>query len=169
MLIDTGKRTVKLQITKQLLAIIIIILLAVVHLSPLRYWLDGHGISRPYIYLALPLLYILWYVSLILRDYGYVYISDTIVPGRLLIRHYRIRPLNSRKEEFQIPLSELDSYRFVREGMGRRYLLLRQGRGGQVFVYPRVSIVMLSGQERDILETTLEKYAKRKDSTQPTD
>ncbi len=155
----------RLQMAKQLLAIIIIIIVAVIHLSPLRYWFDDHGINRTYIYIGLPILYILWYASYIVRDYEYVYVSDTIVPGRLLIRHYRIRPFSSRKEEFQIPLNEVDSYLFTREGMGRRYFFIWQGRGTQTYVYPKVSLAILSAEEQELLKATLEKYAKRKGFT----
>lgn len=160
MTIDTGKRSVRMQSQKQLFAILVVVVVLLLWLTPMRQWLENHGVPLVYLVLILGVSYFTYYFYFIVRDVEYLLVSDTAVPNILRIRHFKLRPLETKKEAIEILQNQLYRYEVHRTRWGREYVVLWQNQGGQLFKYPPFSITILKRAEREALFQLLDQYVQ---------
>lgn len=156
MTIDTGNRTIRLQVQKQLFAIVTGLLFSISYFPTPRDFLDTYLYSHYLISWLFVVLYILYQLFFWIRDLSYIYISDESLVGMLRIRQFRILPMNNAKRAIEFPLEELGKYEIVHSWHGLRcYLYVWQQVGGEVYKYPRISLSLLKRNEREKLDLLL--------------
>lgn len=163
MTIDTGKRTERIVLMKQIFAIAVLILSILAFYRPIRLWLRAGGVEPWLLTAILVALYIVYRLYFRVRSTTYLYISDTALPGIIRIRHFEIKPLNNKQFALEIPHRELYRFELVKKRLGLlEQLTLWQRRGSKIFKYPPFSITLLRRKERQQLVAMLQKYSEKK-------
>ena len=147
MTIDTGQRTIRIQVQKQLFAIATGLLFSIAYFSAPREFLDTYCYSHYLVSILILLAYIVYQLYFWIRDISYVYASDESLMGMLRIRHFRILPLCNAKHAIELPLTEF-----------YRYVSIWQRQGSELYRYPRFSITLLRKTERAQLFALLDRY-----------
>lgn len=162
MTIDTGKRTERIVLTKQVLAIVVLILSILCFYRPIRNWLRAGGVAPWLLTAIFIVLYILYRLYFRVRRSTYIYVSDTALPGIIRIRHFEIKPMNSKQFALEIPQRELYRFELEKKRFGLlEQLTLWQRRGSKIFKYPPFSITLLRRKEREQLLAMLQKYSEK--------
>lgn len=168
MTIDTGKRTIALQVQKQFLAVLTGLLFATAYFPVPREFLDTYLYSHYLVSFGLLGLYILYQFFFWFRDIMYIYVSDESLVGMLRVRHFRLLPMSNSKHAIEIPLEEFLRYDVERAWHGLRlYVRIWQQAGQEIYRYPRFSITLLKKTEKAQLFALLDQYTqdKRAEST----
>lgn len=159
MTIDTGARTIRLQVQKQLFAILTGILFSLCYFPAPRDFIDTYFFSHYVFSVLLVVLYIFYQLYFWLRDISYVYATDELLAGMLCIRYFRILPFVSAKSAIELPSRELYKYEVESRWFGlREYVRIWQQHGRELYVFPPVSITLLRQGERRELLQLLDKY-----------
>ena len=159
MTIDTGQRTIRIQVQKQLFAIATGLLFSIAYFSAPREFLDTYCYSHYLGSILILLAYIVYQLSFWIRDISYVYASDESLMGMLRIRHFRILPLCNAKHAIELPLTEFYRYEVEHKWHGlRSYVSIWQRQGSELYRYPRFSITLLRKTERAQLFALLDRY-----------
>lgn len=161
MTIDTGKRTIALQVQKQFFAVLTGLLFAAAYFPAPREFLDTYLYSHYLVSFAILGLYILYQFFFWFRDIMYVYVSDESLMGMLRIRHFRILPMSNAKHAIEMPIEEFLRYDVTRTWHGLRlYVQVWQQSGQEIYRYPRFSITLLKKKEREALFNLLDHYCQ---------
>lgn len=163
MTIDTGKRTERIVLMKQLFAIGVVVLGVLSFYRPIRLWLRAEGVEPWLLIAAFVALYIAYRLYFRVRCTTYIYVSDVVLPGIIRIRHFEIKPLNNKQYALEIPQRELYRFELKKSRWGLlEQLTIWQRRGSKIFKYPPFSITLLRQHERQQLLALLEKYCEKK-------
>ncbi len=162
MTIDTGKRSVRMQSQKQIFAITMVVLILVMSITPIRYWLFDIGVNPFYLSTLFFVAYMVYYFYFIVRNVEYLLITDTAVPNILRIRHFKLRPLETKKDAIEILHNQVYRYEYIKGRFGRESIVLWQNLGGQLYKYPPFSITILTKGEKAQLFQLLDQYVQEK-------
>lgn len=163
MTIDTGKRTIRLQVQKQMFAVLVGILFAICYFPAPRNFLDAYLLSHYLVSCSFIVLYVLYQLYFWVRDLSYLYASDEVLQGMLCIRYFRILPMVNAKRAIELPQKELLKYEVEKRWYGlRHYVRIWQQHGSELYVFPPFSISFLRKQEKQQLFALLEKYLTQK-------
>lgn len=163
MIIDTGARTIRIQVQKQLLAVLTGILFAICYFPAPRDFLDLYLISHYVVSCSFIALYILYQLYFWVRDLSYVYVSDELLKGMLCIRYFRILPMVNAKHAIELPQTEFIKYEVESRWYGlRQYVRIWQQHGREIYVFPHFSISLLKKKEKQNLFSLLEKHLTTK-------
>ncbi len=163
MTIDTGKKTIRLQVQKQMFAVLVGILFAVCYFPAPLNFLDTYLFSHYLVSSSFIVLYILYQLYFWVRDLSYLFASDEVLEGMLCIRYFRILPMVNAKRAIELPQHELLRYEVEKRWYGlRSYVRIWQQQGSELYVFPAFSISLLRKQEKQNLFALLEKYQTQK-------
>ena len=163
MTIDTGKRTIRLQVQKQMFAVLVGILFAICYFPAPRNFLDTHLFSHYLVSCSFIVLYVLYQLYFWVRDISYLYANYDVLQGMLCIRYFRILPMVNAKRAIELPQKELLKYEVEKRWYGlRHYVRIWQQHGSELYVFPPFSISLLRKQEKQQLFALLEKYLTQK-------
>ena len=160
MTIDTGKRTERIQMLKQVFGIVLVVLVILGFYRPIRLWLNGFGLDAWLLTCIFAACYLGYRLYFRIRKTSYIYVSDTALPGIIRIRYFEIKPLNPNQFSIEIPQKELYRYEVSERRWGMlEELTLWQRRGTKIFKYPPFSLTLLKRKERVQLVAMLKKYS----------
>jgi len=163
MKVDTGQRTIRLQVQKQLFAVLTGLLFAISYLPAPRDLLDEYLYSHYLVSILFIVFYIFYQLYFWLRDISYIFAADDLLQGMLCIRFFRILPFVSVKRTIELPQEELFRYEVQTTWHGlRHYVRIWQQRGQDLYVFPRFSITILRKKEKQELFALLDQYVATK-------
>lgn len=155
MTFDNKKQAVDLRIQKSIALIILVIVFGGIYFTNLV--VDGAlGLTRNQFAGLMLGLFMLYFLYLFLRDYNYIYYSDT--GDKLILRYFRLRPLDNKKSAIEFKKSELHQFELQRTffNLNESLVIFRKTQKG-VAKYPPVSLTAIGKQDREKLLSSLKK------------
>lgn len=118
------------------------------------------GVSRGAYTIILIGLYLLYYMTGIVRNYNYFFFSDNGL--KLIFRFYSLRPLSKRQSSIEIDKPNFISYSIKKPAFGffRKLYLSQRMPNGTIATYPPVSISLLKKSAIAKLEQSLISFSK---------
>lgn len=160
MTIDTGLRTMRMQVQKQVFAVVAVTLIAILFFGPVAQALRAVAIPRALLVGVIIAAYAAFQLYFYVRDVEYLFVSDTQLPDMLRVRHFRVRALSQAKQAMEIPLHQLWDFQEQTSLWGlRRHIVLRQAIDRRLYVYPPFSVTILRAKELEALRACLAQHA----------
>lgn len=152
MIIDTKKSTIRTQMQKLILLLLLVSFLVVLYATD--YFEDPvMGIERNQLAFIATLIYAIYYSMTYVRDLAYFYFNSD--SSKIIVRYYSLKPLSS--EQNSIEVNKQDFYKFeinAPYGGLRNYLTIYQRTNKGIAKYPPVSISIL--KKKDVEQLTRE-------------
>lgn len=162
MTIDTEKRTLRLHACKLIFALTVAILCILSFYRPIRFWLRGSGVEAWVLTCLFLILYVGYLLYLRIRKTGYLYASDTALPGMLRFRHFQLKLLNRKQFSVEMPHNELYRYEVKKNRLGLlEEVILWQRHGNRIFKYPPFSLTILTRKEREQFMAMLSRHSEK--------
>jgi len=159
--IDNTKKSVRINQIKYISMILFVVLLIV--LLTTRLVSDEFlGMNNYQWAVVVTLLFILVNIYEYLKDYNYIYFSDS--GEKLLFRYVSLRPFHSKRYSIEIDKKNFRGYKLMKGSLGlsRKIMFyIKTPRG--TAKYPPVSISALGADEFNQLKYALNKYSGVKD------
>lgn len=159
MTLDNKKAVVKFQLRRFL--ILFLLSVVIILLYNIYYFREPFlGVSRTGYTIILLGLYLMYYMTGIVRNYNYFFYSDN--GFKLVFRYYSLRPLGKRQSSIEIDKNNFITYKIQKPLFGflmKLYLSQRMS-NGTVATYPPVSVSLLKRSEISKLEESLKSFSK---------
>lgn len=159
MTLDNKKAAVNFQLRR--LLILFLLSLIIILLYNIYYFREPFlGVSRTAYTIILVGLYLMYYMTGIVRNYNYFFFSDN--GFKLIFRYYSLRPLGKRQSSIEIDKGSFVTYRIEKPLFGflKKLYLSQRMSNGTVATYPSVSISLLKRSEIAKLEQSLKSFSK---------
>ena len=111
------------------------------------------GFPRHYISLGILLLYILYNIFRIVKEYNFIYLSTEL--GKLSIRFYQVITFGKKAKSFEFPLAEFHKYEIEKKGL-KTFLIIYRRQDRQIVKYPPLCLNSLKVKELDHITKTLD-------------
>jgi hypothetical protein len=159
MTLDNKKATINFQL-RRLLILFLLAAIIVVMYNIYFFSEPFLGISRNIYTIALVILYLLYYLIGIIRNYNYFFYSDNGL--KLIFRFYSLRPLSKRQNVVEIEKPIFMTYKIEKPGFGffKRLYLSQRLSNGSTATYPPISISLLKKSDIKKLEQSLKSFSK---------
>ena len=151
MIIENQKKVIKVRLRAFIMTVICAILIGIIVTIKL-FEKDFLGLDKKTWALGVLAVYIIISLYFIYLNYNYILIK--MDPSKILLRHYSLRPWDSAKKSYEIPINELSGVKIKSQlfGIKKGLIFYRKIRKG-VAKYPPVSLTGLSkSQIRQINE-----------------
>ena len=124
MIIDNKKATINYHLLRFLFLFILTVI--IVLLYSLKFFNKPFmGIDRNFYVLTFVLLYLVFYLYGIIRNYHYIYFTDN--GSKLVLRYYSLRPMSKRQSSIEISKTIFADFKITKQLLGfRKYLVLYQ-------------------------------------------
>lgn len=159
MTLDNKKAVVNFQLRR--LLFLFLLSLIIIILFNIRYFREPFlGVSRVSYTIALVSLYLVYYLTGIVRNYNYIFYSDNGL--KLIFRFYSLRPLSKRQSSIEIDKANFISYKLKKPlfGLIKMLYLSQRMPNGTMATYPPISISLLKCSEVKKLEQSLKSFSK---------
>ena len=163
MIINNQKQAVNLRIQKSLALLVVVIVVALIYftnaLPP-----GTMGLSKNQFAIAFVSVFLVYFLVDYLRNYHYIYFSDT--GDIIILRYYSLRPLEDKKNAIEFNKREFHNFRINRllNGFNESLVIFRKTPKG-IAKYPPVSITALPSNEKKRLIASLDKLARANQSS----
>ena len=157
---DNKHTEIKIQSQKQLFAVIVAVVVALIFITDFwDYVYKYTGISRGLFTIILCTRYLAFYLYHIFRASSYISFNDE--EGKIVIRFYQLNFFNQAKISCEIPRSQFAGYRIERKSLFklRENVTVFRKSQGNIVRYPPFSISALTADERKKLLKTLASYS----------
>ena len=111
------------------------------------------GFSRHFISILLLVIYIIYNIFRILKEYNFISFSNEL--GKISVRYYQIVTFGKKAKSFEFPLAEFYKYEIQKQGM-KNVLIIYQRQDRQIVKYPPVCINSLKKGEIDQITKSLD-------------
>lgn len=149
--IDTHQTAIKVKLRKLFTTVIVGASLIFIYLTDV---LDPIGFYKNYIAVGIVLIYVSLLYYFYMLDLNYIYYSDE--GGKIILRYYSLRTINSGYKSIEIPKKNFVKYHIERSFFNlKEKLILYQRMQKGLAKYPPVSISALKLEERDRLKQSL--------------
>lgn len=158
MTVDIKRTTLRIQLTRFILAIIFTISIVTV-LTHKAFRNEILGLDREQWALVLIFIYIVITALDFIREPYYIYFKDD--GSKIILRYFSLGFFNKQKSAIEIPKQEFRGYELKKYLFGfKKKIVLSQKIRGKIAKYPEVSITSLNRKEKDKILASLEKYTK---------
>jgi hypothetical protein len=159
MILNNKRRTINFQLRRFLILFLTAtIIIVICYLNYFAY--PDPFISRGKLIGIIVLLFLLYYLSGILRNYNFFYFTDN--GTKLVFRYYSLRPMNKKQSAVEIEKLTFFDYKIEKIFFGFiKKLVLFQVIKDKIAKYPSISISLLSKKEISQLENSLKSYIKK--------
>ena len=158
MIINNQKQSVNLRIQKSLALLVVVIVVALIYFTSILP--PGTlGLSKNKVAIAFISVFIVYFLIDYLRNYHYIYYSDT--GDIIILRYYSLRPLEDKKNAIEFNKREFHSFKITKllNGFNESLIIFRKTSKG-IAKYPPVSITALSGNDKEKLTASLKKLVQ---------
>lgn len=160
MILNNKKRTINFQLRRFLLLFLTggcIFIIYNVH----YFRTPDVVISRGLLTVLVVSLFVLFYLTGILRNYHFFFYTDN--GSKLVFRYYSLRPLNKKQSSVEIEKTTFYDFKIEKSLLGfKTELFLQQNLKGKIAKYPAINITLLNPKEINSLQTSLKGYVRSK-------
>ncbi len=158
---DNEHTVFKIHVLKLVFAIIVVLLVFLSYLTRLGEYVSTYlGMSREWFIVILVALYIGYYLYHIVVKSSYISYNDE--GPKIIIRSYRIRPLNPPKVSFEIYKNQLYKYSIDRTTLTED-VIIYQKKENRISKYPPLSVTALTTDEKRKFFDSLDQFVQLKE------
>jgi hypothetical protein len=158
MIINNQKQAVNLRIKKSLALLVLVIAIGLIYFAnvlPHR----TYGFSRNQIALAILAIFFIYFLIDYMRNYFYIYYSDT--GDKFILRYFSLRPLEDKKNAVEFNKREFSRFEIKKTlfGFNESIIIYRKTTKG-IAKYPPVSITAVSKPDREKMLSSFRKLTR---------
>lgn len=158
MIINNQKQAVNLRIQKSLSLLILIIIIGLIYFANIIPR-GLFGLSTNQVAAVIILLFAGYFIFDYMRNYYYVFYSDT--GDKFVLRYFSLRPLEDRKNAIEFNKHEIHSFELVRSFFGlNETLIVYRSTSKGVAKYPGVSLSAVSKADKEKIVASLQKLIR---------
>jgi hypothetical protein len=155
MTLNNQKKAVNVRIQQSVALLLLIISIGIIYFADIL----PHrtlGYTRNEISTFILIIFVLFFLFYFLRDYHYIYYSDS--GNKFVLRYFSLRPMAGKKNAIEFNKSEFRKYELKKSfaGLNEKIIIYRKTPGG-VAKYPPLSITALNKTERHKLIASFHK------------
>jgi hypothetical protein len=153
--IDTQRTILKKYLQAFILAIVFVVVISVLLITYI-YEDQLFGLTKYHLAIIFAALYVLYMVFNNLRQFYYIYFSDS--GDRIVLRYFPMGVFTSKKNSIEIAKNEFVGYEIKKQLFGLREKLILKARTGRGLAkYPPVSLTALNHKEKENLFKALDR------------
>jgi hypothetical protein len=159
MIISNQKKAVNVRIQKVIVLLVLVIVIGLIYFTNAIPH-GALGFSREQIAIAILIIVFLFFLYDYLRNYNYIYYTDT--GDKFILRYYSLRPFDDKKNAIEFNKSELERFELQKTSFGlNEYLLIYRKTTRGLAKYPPISITALTGHDREKMIASLLKLIRQ--------